>query len=687
MIHHPDEFIQEAPDYDGESGGDGPVPVLRARFLRVRGGRVEIIFPFVPLARGMKVGDARTLATIAAIKALFEAKSRRWDGKIWSVPANVENLRKLAGFAAEHGFEVDESVKALAVEQVAASRVNLAESRAASGDFAVEGLGGELLPYQRVGAGYCYRNKRVLLADEMRLGKTPQSLAAVQAAAAWPCLVVCPASLKWNWEKEVRRWLPGVSVRVMEGRGTKAGQRSAGPAGVVILNYDLLAARLEELRALAVRAIIFDEATLDGALRKMDTQRFLAAKELVKGVPMRLALTGTPIEHSVRDILSLLVLLDRVEEFGGAVAFRTRYLGQRLVPTFVKGCESLGGVPVERVSFNDVRFGDELVRGGKVFPRYLVTQRGRESLAVGQRGKTQWAEQVTRAQFEEPAAGWRRVVRRLGPPEVNKANLAELQSKLRSFCMIRRTRKDVGTELPAKRRELVTVDLENKKEYAAAQSDVLRWVERQAGLAAAREALGRELNEEEKLRWIIEQARSAKARAANAEELVKVNALRKLAARGKRSAVIEWTRHFLASGEALVGFAAHREIVQAWGEEFEVPVMLGDTPTRERQRMVEAFQAGRTKLLPMGLKPGSAGWTLPQASTVAFWELPWSGAALAQCEARIEPPPGQPGSVFSTVFMGRGTIDWLLWELCAEKAAEARLALGDRTERRLGEKL
>ena len=73
-------------------------------------------------------------------------------------------------------------------------------------------LGGELRPFQRAGVAYVLRARRTFLADEQGLGKTVQALAALEEDGAYPAVVVCPASLKLNWQRETERWLPHRSV-------------------------------------------------------------------------------------------------------------------------------------------------------------------------------------------------------------------------------------------------------------------------------------------------------------------------------------------------------------------------------------------------------------------------------------------------------------------------------------------
>ena len=105
----------------------------------------------------------------------------------------------------------------------ARSRASAARARTTRPPLAVEAvLGGELQPFQRAGVAYALDARRTFLADEQGLGKTVQALAALEADDAYPAVVICPASLKLNWERETRHWLPHRTLAVVSGTGTVA---------------------------------------------------------------------------------------------------------------------------------------------------------------------------------------------------------------------------------------------------------------------------------------------------------------------------------------------------------------------------------------------------------------------------------------------------------------------------------
>lgn len=195
---------------------------------------------------------------------------------------------------------------------------NLEASKAVDSDLEVKGLGGTLKPFQRAGVSYALKNKRVFIADEMGLGKTVQALATIQAAGAYPALVVCPATLKLNWEKEAKKWLPGKTIRVLSG-GTEEDRQITD---ITILNYDILKKRKDELKDIPYRTIVFDESHY---LKNYQAQRTKEAKELAKAAEYRIALTGTPILNRPQELMSQLQIVGKLEEMGGFWYFAKRY--------------------------------------------------------------------------------------------------------------------------------------------------------------------------------------------------------------------------------------------------------------------------------------------------------------------------------------------------------------------------
>jgi SWI/SNF-related matrix-associated actin-dependent regulator 1 of chromatin subfamily A len=204
----------------------------------------------------------------------------------------------------------------------------VALSSATDGALRVAGLGGELKPFQRAGVSYLLERRRAFLADEQGLGKTIEALAAVEAAGAYPAVVICPASLKLNWQRELEHWLPGRSVRALAGNGgARCADAELPAADVTIVNYDIVAARLEELCALQPRALVLDESHYCKNAAAKRTQAVQRLSAVVPRDGLVLALTGTPVINRPAELISQLRIIGRLEEFGSGVRFGQRFRG------------------------------------------------------------------------------------------------------------------------------------------------------------------------------------------------------------------------------------------------------------------------------------------------------------------------------------------------------------------------
>src|SRR6188474_1991781 len=114
-----------------------------------------------------------------------------------------------------------------------------------------------LFPHQIEGVAFLLGRRRAILADDMGLGKTRQAIVSLRhAAPGGPYLVVCPASVKRNWAREIEQATPGASVRVVEGTGAVP----VADAEWTIVNYDILSKHMEALGRVPWAGLVFDEA-------------------------------------------------------------------------------------------------------------------------------------------------------------------------------------------------------------------------------------------------------------------------------------------------------------------------------------------------------------------------------------------------------------------------------------------
>ena len=181
-------------------------------------------------------------------------------------------------------------------------------------DYAFPGeLKSVLRGYQRDG----YRWLRTLneyhfggiLADEMGLGKTLQAIAVLLAekeehadGKGDPSIVICPASLVYNWEEELHRFAPALTVSVIAGTKSEREQKlsRSREADVIVTSYDLLKRDIPLYEDLRFHYEIIDEAQY---IKNKGTASAKAVKILKSRT--RLALTGTPIENRLGELWSI----------------------------------------------------------------------------------------------------------------------------------------------------------------------------------------------------------------------------------------------------------------------------------------------------------------------------------------------------------------------------------------------
>ena len=142
-----------------------------------------------------------------------------------------------------------------------------------------------------------------ILADDMGLGKTLQVISLfVSEAKTQPFLVICPASLVYNWEREILRFAPELPVKIISGSIPEREKQIAEilPGQVVVTSYDLLKRDIQLYQEHTFSIQVIDEAQY---IKNPSTQAARAVKKIQAG--FKLALTGTPIENRLSELWSI----------------------------------------------------------------------------------------------------------------------------------------------------------------------------------------------------------------------------------------------------------------------------------------------------------------------------------------------------------------------------------------------
>ena len=435
-------------------------------------------------------------------------------------------------------------------------------------------------PYQLKGIARGLELKRFMNCDEPGLGKTLQSIATINLADAFPCLVICPSSLKINWLREWEKFTDKKAMILTDKvRDTWTFFFQTGMHQVFIVNYESLkkyfVQRIKKAEGWTLRDVefrnsinLFKSVIIDESHRckSASTQQAKFCKGICTGKEWVIELTGTPVVNRPKDLIPQLAILNRMEDFGGYKPFVNRYCS-------------------------------------------------------GQR---------------------------------EASNLKELNFNLWQYCMFRREKSLVLTDLPDKIRQVNTCEITNRKEYMDAERDLIMYLQKYKDA------------DDDKIE-----------KALRGEVMVRINILRQISARGKVRDVIEFVKDFRENGKKIILFCSLHEVVDQLKRYFPTAVSVtGRESPDMKQRAVDAFQNNpKVDIIICSIKAAGVGLTLTASSNVAFVEFPWTYADCCQCEDRAH-RIGQKDSVTCYYFLGRRTIDEKVYRIIQEKKNIANAVTG-----------
>ena len=166
-------------------------------------------------------------------------------------------------------------------------------------------------PYQYQGIAFLYPRYAAILADEMGLGKTMQAITAMRlllrSGEISSVLLLCPKPLVTNWQREFAIWAPEIPLCVIEGdQSRRRWQWNRPLTPVKIANYELM---MRDHDALFDQGLRFDLVILDEAQRIKN--RSSTTSQTTCAIPRSRswALTGTPVENSIEDLVGIFEFL------------------------------------------------------------------------------------------------------------------------------------------------------------------------------------------------------------------------------------------------------------------------------------------------------------------------------------------------------------------------------------------
>lgn len=511
------------------------------------------------------------------IERVRQIPGRRFDGarKVWIVPTRSRvDLERMI-------YQIQQFENINWVSGTAKKEEDIAYDVPELPDLTIpHSLKIQPYPYQLKGIARGLELKRFMNCDEPGLGKTLQSIATINLANAFPCLVICPSSLKINWLREWEKFTDKKAMILTDKvRDTWTFFFQTGMHQVFIVNYESLkkyfVQRIKKAEGWTLRDVefrnsinLFKSVIIDESHRckSASTQQAKFCKGICTGKEWVIELTGTPVVNRPKDLIPQLAILNRMDDFGGYKPFVNRYCS-------------------------------------------------------GQR---------------------------------EASNLKELNFNLWKYCMFRREKSLVLTDLPDKIRQVNTCEITNRKEYMDAERDLIMYLQKYKDA------------DDEKIE-----------KALRGEVMVRINILRQISARGKVRDVIEFVKDFRENGKKIILFCSLHEVVDQLKRYFPTAVSVtGRDSQDEKQRAVDAFQNNpKADIIICSIKAAGVGLTLTASSNVAFVEFPWTYADCCQCEDRAH-RIGQKDSVTCYYFLGRRTIDEKVYRIIQEKKNIANAVTG-----------
>lgn len=277
------------------------------------------------------------------VEQVRQLPERRWNAtdKSWTVP--LQYRREVERFAHSNRFTWKSTN---VVEQTDFTIPDLPELKL---DIPLKMT---LREYQRGGVAYNLLHKKVIIGDDMGLGKTGQAIASIIGAdilyqqtgelPVFPCLVICPSSVKLNWVNQWQMWTGRNFAMILTDATKKNWQLyfNSGMAKVFITNYESLKKyfvksidkgeskhlRLNHIK-FDERILLFNSVILD-EFHKVKDSKTMQSK-FCKGITYKknyiFGLTGTPVINKPKDLISQLSIIEQMHVFGGYQRFTDRY--------------------------------------------------------------------------------------------------------------------------------------------------------------------------------------------------------------------------------------------------------------------------------------------------------------------------------------------------------------------------
>ena len=528
-------------------------------------------------------------------------------------------IKRIAKILFELGYSFDESAKIFLnhKEKLFSEHDEHLEYKSIDGKK-------ELYPFQKEGVKIMVNSEtNILLGDEMGLGKTPQSACYLRNKKnSLPALVICPASLKENWKKEIKTWT-GKDSYILEGRKPEyLSKEFIEKYPIFIINYDILGQDNEEdkkykkelkdkIKKLKARVKVAEDNDKKQAINK----KIYAYKQMDRNFKVRVeGWCDELIRFNFNTIIG-----DEIQYISNLETIRTRAVS--------KICSSLpnskkifaSGTPYETKTL-------------QFFPCLHILSK--KDFPNEYKYKFRYCNPV------KTFFGWQ---------FDGLSNADELHSIISKF-MIRRFKKDVLKDLPPKIRSVIPMKIkpEDRKLYDE--------VDYQLEVAI--------INKEK-------------------NSLSQLEALKQASFKAKVNSMVQWIKDYLEVNDKLVVFIWHQQACEILEKEFkDVSVTItGKTPANKRDSIKEEFQNNpKIKLFIGQIKSAGVGLTLTASKATAFLEFGNTAPGMEQAEDRVHRIGQEADKVLAYYLIMENSIDEQIMQVLNRRNKDLKKVLNDEDE-------
>ena len=478
---------------------------------------------------------------------------------------------------------------------------------------------GTLYPYQEESVEKMVDRGQMLLGLVMGAGKTVTTIAAVErlivAGDVDRCLVVVPASLKYQWDREIKKFTDSRSI-VIDGTPKERERlwRAAISAKYIIINPESLARDSLLFKSVKWECMVIDESTM---IKSRAAKRSKLLKKMGKAVPYRFALTGQPIENKPEELFSIMEFVDpnilgRFDTFDKTFIIRD-YFGR---PVRYRNLDAL---------FNSLQ--DCLIR------------KTREDIADQ---LPDIIHQTIPVPFDVKSAY---LYRRISEALLHELQQAITMSGGGGFSLWKHY---------------------NDPQANAAQGQIMSKLTVLRMLCDSPELVRRSAN-------LYGDQTKPNQGSAYASVLAAEGLLDSLTAQPKLDAVMDYITEVLEEDESnkVVLFSFFKEnlrIIQEATRKICGSVLFtGDMNADEKDQAKQQFSNSKDCRLFLSSDAGGYGVDLPMANYLISYDLPWSSGKLEQREARIIRLSSQFDHVTIATFVMQGSIEERQYEMLQQK--------------------